>query len=94
MRATTDDVLTGSAAVLMAVALFGMVLTLGTGAIPGVFLAMVTLGSVGVAAGVVRRFERGAAQQPSPAQSLLQARQRRAELAPRAPADDAVPSAA
>lgn len=94
MRVRTGDVVASSGAVLMAVALTGMVLDLGAGVVPGAPVTMMlSLGLLAVVAALVWRFEQAAAQQPSPAQSLRDIRRRRAQLMLREQTEDASPRA-
>lgn len=81
MRARIGDIVAGSGAVLMAVALAGMARDLGAGLAPATpVIIMLSLGLLGMVAALVWRFEQTATQQLSCAQSLQEARARRAEL--------------
>lgn len=94
MRTRVGDVVASSGAALMAVALAGMALDLGTGVVPGGPWTMVlSLGLLAVVAALVWRFEQAAAQQLSPAESLRDIRRRRAHLVLHEQTDNAVPQA-
>jgi hypothetical protein len=79
MKTTVVDVLTGAGAVFMAVALLAMALHVSMGQDPSdPLIALMALGMVGAVTGLVQRYDRGLAQQPTPHEALLQARRWRA----------------
>lgn len=92
MRMGSGDVVAGGGAVLMVVALAGMVLDLIAGVAPGApWVIVLSLGVLVMVAALVWRFERAAAHQVNPTESLLEeARRRRAALALGEQTDEAI----